>query len=158
MESSKASTGGPAASVCSSVWGFMWVMIHLSLASLGAPHLSGSPLSALTASGRALRQQGKCFQRTQACLDTHRLPLPQNDTSGIPGVSHSGAVPPPRWLPQGRVQDQVRETWGRRLEKAPGGGKIPQLVFAWVAPVFITEHSIHSFIHSCTHSTDIHSP
>lgn len=56
------------------------------------------------------------------------------------------------------MQDQVRETRGRRLEKAPGGGKFPQLVFAWVAAVFITEHSIHSFIHSCTHSTDTHSP
>lgn len=56
------------------------------------------------------------------------------------------------------MQDQVRETRGRRLEKAPGGGKFPQLVFAWVAPVFITEHSIHSFIHSCPHSTDTHSP
>jgi len=40
---------------------------------------------------------------------------------------------------------------GRRAETVPGR-KIPPLVFAWGAPVFITEQPIHSFIHSFTHS------
>ena len=53
--------GSPAASVCKLVWGFMLVMIHLSLVFLGALPLSGGPLSALEASGIALGQAGECF-------------------------------------------------------------------------------------------------
>ena len=48
----------------------------------------------------------------------------------------------------------------------PGGGgqagarwrKVPSIGVAWVVPVFITEHSIHSLIHSSPHSADVHLP
>ena len=47
--------------VCNLVWGFMSVVIPLSLVFLGALPLSGGPLSALEASRRALGQAGECF-------------------------------------------------------------------------------------------------
>ena len=54
--------------------------------------------------------------------------------------------------PQGRVQDQVREIWGRRAEEAPGGGKFPQLVLIGLY-LCSSQNTpfIHKYVHPLTH-------